>query len=62
MAPRRWDTTTWVANVARAEAELGWRASTPFAEGFARTATWIAADPERRARYESARPPLDQHA
>jgi UDP-glucose 4-epimerase len=62
MAPRRWDTTTWVANVARAEAELGWRASTPFAEGFARTAEWIAADPERRAFYASARPPLDQHA
>jgi dolichol-phosphate mannosyltransferase len=62
MARRKWDTTTWVANVARARTELGWRASTSFEEGFGRTADWIGSDPERLRFYRTARPPLDQHA
>lgn len=61
MPRRKWDTTTWVANVARAGAELGWRATTPFEEGFGRTADWIGSDPERRSFYETARTLPDHH-
>jgi nucleoside-diphosphate-sugar epimerase len=59
MPNRAWDTTSWVANVARVGAELGWKASTPFEEGFARTATWVAQTAERRSFYQTARAPLE---
>jgi dolichol-phosphate mannosyltransferase len=58
MPPRTWDTTAWVANIARARAELGWAPSTPFEEGFRRTATWLSESRERRSFYETARTPL----
>ena len=58
MASRTWDTTAWVANIARARAELGWAPSTPFEEGFRRTATWLSESRERRSFYETARTPL----
>ena len=58
MAPRTWDTTAWVANTARARAELGWASSTPFEEGFRRTAAWLSETRERRSFYETARTPL----
>jgi UDP-glucose 4-epimerase len=54
MPERRWDTTTWVANTARASDELGWTASTTFEDGFRRTAAWIAESSARRARYRTA--------
>jgi dolichol-phosphate mannosyltransferase len=58
LAPRTWDTTTWIANPARAATELGWRASTTFVDGFARTAAWLSA-PERRSFYQQTRTPPD---
>ncbi len=57
MPARTWDTRTWVAKTARARAELGWAASTPFAEGFRRTAAWLSEIEERRSFYETARTP-----
>lgn len=57
MAPRTWDTTTWVANTARTRAELGWTASTTFEDGFRRSAAWLSESPERRSFYETARTP-----
>jgi nucleoside-diphosphate-sugar epimerase len=59
MAGRTWDTSTWVANTERARAELGWRASTPFEEGFGRTAAWLSEFPQRRSFYQTARTPLE---
>jgi dolichol-phosphate mannosyltransferase len=59
MAPRTWDTTAWVANIARARAELGWAPFTPFEEGFRRTAAWLSESKERRSFYETARAPLE---
>ena len=59
MAARTWDTTAWVANIARARAELGWAPSTPFEEGFRRTAAWLSESWERRSFYETARAPLE---
>ncbi len=57
MAARTWDTTTWIAKTARARAELGWEAATPFEDGFARTAAWVSQRPERRSFYQTARTP-----
>ncbi|MGE0708645.1 MAG: NAD-dependent epimerase/dehydratase family protein [Planctomycetota bacterium] len=39
---RRWDTSVWLSDPGRIEAELGWRAELSFAEGFRRTAEWAA--------------------
>ena len=57
MEARTWDTTTWIAKTARARAELGWEATTPFEDGFARTAVWVAERPERRSFYQTTRTP-----
>lgn len=40
LAARSWDTDVWVADPRRIAAELGWRATTAFADGFARTVAW----------------------
>lgn len=39
---RRWDTQTWVADPSAAHESLGWRATTSFPDGIARTAEWMA--------------------
>lgn len=54
MAERKWDTTTWIANVERAQRELAWFAATSFEEGFRRTAEWIGASDERRHFYNAS--------
>ena len=41
MAPRAWDMARWQANPEKAGRLLGWRASTPLAQGLARTAAWM---------------------
>jgi dolichol-phosphate mannosyltransferase len=55
MEERRWDTSTWVANVSRVRRELGWAPETSFDDGFRRTAAWIAESDERRRYYETSR-------
>ena len=42
---RRWDTSTWVANTARIERELGWRPQTTLEEGFRAMADWVRTTP-----------------
>jgi len=44
MAPRIWDTFTWVADPSKAAQKLGWKAAHPLREGLRRTLEW------RRAR------------
>jgi nucleoside-diphosphate-sugar epimerase len=51
MADRSWDTAVWVADVAKIERELGWRAAVGFDEGLARTADWLRGDSAARRRY-----------
>jgi UDP-glucose 4-epimerase len=51
MAPRAWDTSSWVGNPSAAEVGLGWRASTPLANGLELCADWFRARPELAGRY-----------
>jgi UDP-glucose 4-epimerase len=54
MADRRWDTKRWIADNARARAELGWKPAVAFEDGFRSFAEWLA-DPQRRSFYRSSR-------
>lgn len=53
MARRSWDTNVWFSNPAAIQAELGWKAATPFEAGFRKTVEWLRADPARLQFYES---------
>lgn len=50
MKERSWDTDVWVGTGARLERELGWRASTSFAEGLRQTVDWFRAYPDKSTR------------
>lgn len=50
MPDRAWDTDIWIGNGARLAKDHGWQASTPFAEGLAKTLDWFRADPRRCGR------------
>jgi nucleoside-diphosphate-sugar epimerase len=54
MAPRSWDTATWVGDPARAARELGWTATTPLEAGIDRFAEWLSSEPGMRERYSTA--------
>lgn len=41
MAPRVWDTATWVADASKASRLLGWQAAHPLREGLRKTLDWI---------------------
>jgi nucleoside-diphosphate-sugar epimerase len=41
MPARIWDTQTWVADCSKSQQMLGWRATTPLADGLARTVAWM---------------------
>lgn len=45
MAPRTWDTDTWVADSARIRSELGWSPGVGLEEGFTRTVEWLRDHP-----------------
>jgi len=51
MPGRGWDMADWYADVARAEARLGWRAHTGFCDGLIQTAAWYHTL-ENKARYQ----------
>ena len=40
MAPRSWDTSTWVADPSLIRSELGWTPTTPLSQGLERTIAW----------------------
>ena len=44
MPDRRWDTSTWVADVRKIERDLGWRPAHTFEQGFRRTVEWCRAN------------------
>jgi dolichol-phosphate mannosyltransferase len=51
MEPRAWDTSVWVGDPARAQSELGWRATTSLTQGLEETGAWFERHPEHDARY-----------
>ena len=51
MAERQWDSTTWVSDSSKIQAELGWRPRFTFEKGFALTAQWLRDRPELHERY-----------
>jgi dolichol-phosphate mannosyltransferase len=53
LSPRAWDSDSWVGSPSKLEAERGWRARTPLAEGLRRTMRWLRADSARLRFYEN---------
>jgi dolichol-phosphate mannosyltransferase len=53
MAPRIWDTSTWVGDPTAAATGLGWRASTPLAEGLETFAGWLRSGSSHSDRYRT---------
>jgi nucleoside-diphosphate-sugar epimerase len=54
MAPRVWDTDTWVADLRKIRSELGWEPRYTFEHGFRQMTAWFDEHPELRDRYEAA--------
>ena len=54
MKARSWDTSTWVADIGKIRAELGWEPRRSLADGLRSLGGWLAGPPELRARYERA--------
>ncbi len=52
MPARLWDTTVWVADSRKLQAELGWRPRVEFIEGFRRMADWFREHADWRSYYE----------
>lgn len=52
MSPRAWDTSTWVANIEKIQADLGWSPRRTLPEGLRSFGDWFEGSPELRARYE----------
>lgn len=46
MPERSWDHSAWYANPAKASDSLGWRATTPLAEGLSAASHWLQQNPE----------------
>ncbi|HEY4865525.1 MAG TPA: hypothetical protein VIK45_08445, partial [Candidatus Dormibacteraeota bacterium] len=53
MAPRGWDTTTWVADSRRIRDRLGWRPRHTLEQGLAHLVRWLQEDPEMLSHYEA---------
>ena len=54
---RAWDTTAWVGDPAAAAAQLGWRATTPLADGLKGLGAWLRSHPEVAERYATCSQP-----
>lgn len=52
MAPRRWDTATWVADTRTITEALGWRPRHDFAHGFEQMVAWFQDNPDLRRLYQ----------
>jgi dolichol-phosphate mannosyltransferase len=52
MANRSWDTSIWVADNRKIQAELGWRPHHSFEQGLQHTVDWFRHTPELREFYE----------
>jgi nucleoside-diphosphate-sugar epimerase len=46
MAPRVWDTDTWVADSRKIREQLGWAPRVGLEEGFTRTVEWLRDNPQ----------------
>jgi nucleoside-diphosphate-sugar epimerase len=53
MAPRGWDTSTWVADSSLIHDRLGWGPRHTFQEGFELLVTWLQDDPDMLRHYEA---------
>lgn len=53
MPDRAWDTSVWVANLAKIRATLKWEAQTLLSDGFARFIAWFEGDAAMRKFYEN---------
>lgn len=53
---RSWDTSVWVGDPTTAVDAIGWTAATPLEQGLGTVASWMQADPARRARYLAPAP------
>lgn len=53
MAPRRWDTQTWVANIAKIRGQLHWQPTRSLSEGFQAMVEWFNAHPEVWPQYRA---------
>jgi dolichol-phosphate mannosyltransferase len=51
MPGRSWDTSIWVGDPSAARDAMGWTATTPVERGLHALASWMQADPARRAPY-----------
>ncbi len=58
---RPWDTNTWVADITKIGAELGWKPRFGFREGFERTADWLRSTPAAWSTYGLAREDISHH-
>ena len=52
MPNRMWDLSNWHGNPQKASQVLGWKATTPFAEGLRKTKEWTVQQSSRPARFE----------
>jgi UDP-glucose 4-epimerase len=59
MAPRGWDTSTWVADSGRIQDRLGWRPRHTLQQGFEHLVRWLKEDPDMLSRYEAMQAPAE---
>jgi dolichol-phosphate mannosyltransferase len=52
---REWDSTVWLADVRKIEAELGWKAALDLRAGLAETVEWFRSTPHHEATYAVSR-------
>jgi nucleoside-diphosphate-sugar epimerase len=53
MAPRGWDTSTWVADNRRIQDRLGWRPRHTLQRGLQNLVRWLKENPDMLSHYEA---------